>query len=151
MEHDCRTHLAETCRTRDESPSSNLGRGKQRRNLSRHHESTSRRQRPALDVQSPQASQRTSAQSNHGVKWEHRAQTAQGGEDLDNNAKHTERWLQRRQFVQWVTECATPGQAELRMHDLRETDACTVWCFGVSKRNQKCTGTGAVSVAVCPD
>ena len=29
MEHDCRTRLAETCGTRDESPSSNLGRGKQ--------------------------------------------------------------------------------------------------------------------------
>ena len=29
MEHDCRSRLAETCGTRDESPSSNLGRGKQ--------------------------------------------------------------------------------------------------------------------------
>ena len=30
MEHDCRSRLAETCGTRDESPSSNLGRGKER-------------------------------------------------------------------------------------------------------------------------
>ena len=29
MEHDCRTRLAETCGTRDDSPTSNLGRGKQ--------------------------------------------------------------------------------------------------------------------------
>ena len=29
MEHDCRTRLAETGGTRDESPSSSLGRGKQ--------------------------------------------------------------------------------------------------------------------------
>ena len=29
MEQDCRSRLAETCGTRDESPSSNLGRGKQ--------------------------------------------------------------------------------------------------------------------------
>ena len=29
MEHDCRTRLAETCGTRDESPSSNSRRGKQ--------------------------------------------------------------------------------------------------------------------------
>ena len=59
LEHDCRTRLAETCGTRDESPSSNLGRG----NPSRHHVSTSRRQRLALDVQSPQTSQGTSTVS----------------------------------------------------------------------------------------
>ena len=67
------------CGTRDESPSSNLSRGKTgRSNLSRHYESTSRPQRPALDVHSPQVSQRTSVQDlpsplkgrSHGVEVE---------------------------------------------------------------------------------
>ena len=64
MEHDCRTRLAETCGTRDEESLLKPGpRETGRRNPSRHHESMSRRQRPAPDVQSPQASQRTSAVS----------------------------------------------------------------------------------------
>ena len=80
-ENDCRTRLAESCGTRNEIPSSNLGRG----NPSRRQESTSRRQRPTLGVKSPPASQRTSTESDdaeqegscgHGVPWEHRAQTA---------------------------------------------------------------------------
>ena len=46
MGHSSRARLAETCGTRDESPSSNLGRGKQgESNPSRLHEPTDRRQR----------------------------------------------------------------------------------------------------------
>ena len=64
MEHDCRTRLAETCGTRDKSPSSNLGRGKQGDAIRADIMSPQVDDRgPAPDVQSPQASQRTSTVS----------------------------------------------------------------------------------------
>ena len=64
MEHDCRTRLAETCGTRDESPSSNLGRGRQgdaiRTDIvSPQVDGTS----PRLMSTPPQASQRRSTES----------------------------------------------------------------------------------------
>ena len=60
MEHGCRTRLAEICGTRDESPSSNLGRGKQGDAIRADIMETHRSRAEALRLmsQSPQASTR---------------------------------------------------------------------------------------------
>ena len=69
----------------------------------------------------------------HGVPWEHGAHTAKRGEDLDNNAKHNERWLQWRQFAQRVTGCVTFGQAGPRMHDERLFERRTLVLGGATE------------------
>ena len=115
MEHDCRTRLAETCGTRDESPRSNLGRGKQGEAIradiispqvddrgpklmsSRKHQ---RRTSTEADEAEQEGERDMTRCCDHGVPWKHRAQTVQRGENQDNSAKHNERWLQWRQFAQ---------------------------------------------------
>ena len=49
------------------------------------------------------------------------------------------------------TECATTGQADLRMHDERLFEGRPLVLCGATESHLKCTGTGAESVGVCSD